>query len=146
MRAALNLYEDDFFAWTQEQISLIKQKLFNKLDMVHLQEELQIMGASEKRELGNRLAILLMHLLKWKYQPSRQCKSWARTIKEQRLEVQDVLDDNPSLNTRIEEFIDNAYKKSILKAAVETNLDEDTFPTSCEWTVKQILNNTFLPS
>jgi|SRR6185437_4116453 len=146
MSSALNLYEADFFAWTQEQISLIKQKLFNKLDMVHLQEELQIMGASEKRELANRLAILLMHLLKWKYQPSRQCKSWERTIKKQRLEVQDVLDDNPSLKPNVADFIGKAYQKAILKAADETNLDEDVFPASCEWTVKQILNDNFLPS
>ncbi len=145
MSTALNLYEADFFAWTQEQISLIKQKLFNKLDMVHLQEELQIMSASEKRELANRLAVLLMHLLKWKYQPSRQCKSWERTIKEQRLEVQDVLDDNPSLEPHVADFIGKAYQKAILKAADETNLDEDIFPASCEWPVKQVLNNSFLP-
>lgn len=91
------LYDKDFYAWTQEQAKLIKERTLSKLDLVHLYEELNIMGAKEKSELKNRLAQLLMHLLKWKYQPSRQSRSWQNTIKDQREELEDLLEDNPSL-------------------------------------------------
>lgn len=146
MQHALNLYEKDFYAWTQNQAKFIKEKAFNKLDLNNLFEEIESMGKQEKRELGSRIAVLLMHLLKWKYQPSRQCKSWRLTIKEQRLEVKEVLRDNPSLKANLTQYIDDAYQKAILKASDETNLDEDVFPKVCEWTVKQILDNDFFPN
>ena len=146
MSSALNLYDQDFYAWTQEQAKLIKEKNFDKLDLTHLFEEVESMGKHEKRELGSRLTVLLMHLLKWKYQPARQCKSWIRTIKEQRIEVEEVLEENPSLKNIVNEYLSHGYKKAILKAAEETNLDDDVFPTNCEWTIDQILDNDFYPS
>ena len=149
MRTASNLYDKDFYAWTQEQAKLINEKIFAKLDLTHLQEELISMGASEKRELGSRLEQLLMHLLKWKYQPTYiNKKSWERTIKEQRKKLQIHLKDNPSLKnpkTFNERFLD-AYDTAILRAAEETGLDESVFPVNCEWSVEQILTDDFYPN
>ena len=139
------LYEKDFYAWTQEQIKLIENKLFNKIDYQHLSEELQIMGRSEKRELSHRLTVLLMHLLKWKHQPLRQCKSWIVTIYEQRQELEDVLSDNPSLKHNFDEHFSKAYSRAVSKASVETGLDAKFFAPQCEWTIEQILDPDFLP-
>jgi hypothetical protein len=146
MQNTASLYETDFYAWTEEQEKLIKQKNLHDLDLVHLQEELHLMGATEKRELSHRLEILLMHLLKWKYQSSRQCKSWMRTIKVQRLDIASHLRNNPSLRAKVDEYIADAYEKAVLFAADETNLDEDAFPNICEWNSTQILDNAFLPN
>ncbi len=148
MQNTANLYETDFYAWTQQQEELLRQKKINNLDLIHLQEELHLMGATEKRELSHRLEVLLMHLLKWKYQPARQCKSWTRTIKVQRLDITQHLRSNPSLNAKVNEYISNAYEKAVIFAADETNLDEEVFPNNCEWSVAQILDldNNFLPS
>ena len=146
MGAALNLYDQDFYAWTQEQAKLIKDNLLGKLDLIHLQEELISMGASERRELDSRLGVLLMHLLKWKYQPARQCKSWIRTIKIQRIDVIKHLKNNPSLRSVAGEYLLDAYNTAILKAAEETNLDDDVFPVNCEWTIDQVLDNNFYPN
>jgi hypothetical protein len=82
------------------------------------------MGASERRELINRLAVLLAQLLKWHYQPSFRGRSWQLTIKEQRRQLQRLLKDNPSLHARLEEFIADAYVDSVLLAAKETGLEE----------------------
>ncbi len=148
MQNTANLYETDFYAWTQQQEELLRQKKINNLDLIHLQEELHLMGATEKRELSHRLEVLLMHLLKWKYQPARQCKSWTRTIKVQRLDITQHLRSNPSLKAKVNEYISNAYEKAVIFAADETNLDEEVFPNNCEWSVAQILDldNNFLPS
>ena len=146
MNIATNLYERDFFAWTEEQAKLIEESAFNKLDLVHLSEELHLMGASEKRELSHRLEVLLMHLLKWKYQPSRQCKSWTRTIKVQRLDLNQHLNQTPSLKAKVNDYIADAYEKAVLFAAEETNLDEENFPALCEWNAKQILDDNFFPN
>ncbi len=146
MQNHATLYETDFYAWTQEQENLLKQRNWNNLDLIHLQEELHLMGASEKRELSNRLSVLLMHLLKWKYQPTHRVVSWELTIKGQRLEVKDVLDDNPSLSARLDDYLISAYAKAILKAANETKLSYKAFPQLCEWSIAQIFDDSFFPN
>lgn len=143
MQNHATLYYTDFFAWTQEQEKLLQQKSFDQLDLIHLQEELHSMGASEKRELSHRLEVLIMHLLKWKYQPSRQCKIWIRTIKVQRNSLIKHLKQNPSLRAQLNEYIADAYENAVLLAADETNLDENVFPISCEWLHEQLLDEVF---
>lgn len=144
--STLNLYDQDFYAWTQQQAKFLKEKAFDKLDISNLFEEVESMGKHEKRELSSRLTILLMHLLKWQFQPARQCKSWRLTIKEQRIEVEDILQENPSLKNLVDEYLSHSYKKAILKAADETNLDEEIFPDKCEWTIEQIMDEEFFPN
>jgi len=146
MRTAITLYERDFYAWTQEQAELIKIKAFDKLDTVNLFEEVESMGKHEKREINSRLEVLLMHLLKWKYQPDMQSKSWKRTIMEQRFSIQDILDDNPSLKPQLIEFLTKAYNHDTLLAHEETGVYLKNFPKSCEWTIQQILDDEFFPS
>lgn len=146
MSRTVDLYNKDFFAWTQEQAKLIKGKAFDQLDLTHLFEEIVSMGAKEKSELKNRLAQLLMHLLKWKYQPARQCRSWQNTIYDQREELQDLLADNPSLNSKIDEYFIKSYKKAVREAISETGLDDSLFPNNCEWSITEILADNFFPN
>jgi len=145
----LNLYDLDFYAWTQEQAKLIKAKAFDKLDLIHLLEEVEDMGKHEKRELSSRLEVLIMHLLKWKFQPNYENKnSWKYTIKEQRRKIIFHLEDNPSLKNP-EQFnvvFSRCYETAIYEAIKETGLDEAIFPRQCPWTIEQILDNDFFPN
>ena len=75
-------YEQDFFAWAMKNAELIRQGRLSEIDAEHIAEELEDMGGSSKRELTNRLGVLLAHLLKWKYQPEQRSSSWSGTIKE----------------------------------------------------------------
>jgi len=146
MSAALNLYDQDFFAWTQEQAKFIKEKSFDKLDLTHLFDEVESMGASEVRELESRLEVLLVHLLKWKYQPSLQSRSWQLTIKEQRLRINQRLKKMPSLKSKLPEIFEDGYEPSLLQAEKETGLSANTFPQTCEWSIEQILDENFYPN
>jgi len=58
-------YETDFYAWASQQAELLRQRQANSLDWIHLAEEIETMGRSEKRQLTSRLELLIMHLLKW---------------------------------------------------------------------------------
>jgi Domain of unknown function DUF29 len=87
-------YQKDFYSWTCEQAELLKAGRLNELDVFNLIEEIETMGRSEKRALESRLTVLLVHLLKWLYQPARRGRSWQLAIQEQRLEFFDVLNDN----------------------------------------------------
>ena len=145
MEAALSLYEKDFFAWTQEQARLIKAKAFDKLDIGHLFEEVEDMGNRHADEVESRLSVLLMHLLKWKYQPNLQSKSWQLTVKEQRRSILKRLKKMPSLSTKLPELFVEAYEDAVFEAEKETGLDESIFPKICPWTINQALDNDFLP-
>ena len=139
------LYEEDFYAWTQEQAKLIKAKAFEKLDLVHLFDEVESMGASEVRELESRLEVLLMHLLKWKYQPNLQSNSWKYTIKEQRKRIATRVRKMPSLKSQLDEIFSESYEIAIYEAVKETGLDESVFPVNCIWTIGQVLDDGFFP-
>lgn len=143
--AASSLHESDFYAWTQQQIGLIQSGQLADVDFEHLLEEIEGLGASERRELINRLAGLLAHLLKWHYQPSLRGRSWQLTIKEQRRQLHRLLTDNPSLHARLSEFIADAYIDSILLSAKETGLEESVFPAQCPYAHDDLLNAEFYP-
>ena len=140
-----SLHELDFYAWTQQQVDLIKSGNLVDVDFEHVLQEIESMGASERRELINRLAVLLAHLLKWHYQPSFRGRSWQLTIKEQRRQLQRHLKDNPSLHARLNEFIADSYIDSVLLAAKETGLDESAFPVQCPYAQDDLLNSEFYP-
>ena len=146
MENTVNLYDRDFFAWTQAQANFIKHKEFDKLDLINLQEEVESMGKRERRELANRLEVLLMHLLKWKYQYEEQSKSWIRTIREQRHQILMVIEDNPSLKLELSNYLVKSYSYARINAHNETGIFLKSFPEQCEWTLEQILNEEFYPN
>ncbi|MDB5403269.1 MAG: hypothetical protein JWQ55_5287 [Rhodopila sp.] len=65
-----HLYDHDFYAWANEQAALLRDGRFSEADMAHIAEEIESLGKTEKRELVNRLSVLLLHLLKWQFQPA----------------------------------------------------------------------------
>lgn len=139
------LYDSDFYAWANQQAQLLRAGHFADADMDLIAEEIETMGKAEKRELFSRLKVLLMHLLKWRYQPTGRSTSWRLTIEEQRRETIRHLADNPSLKSRVPEALDDAYGDAILMAARETGLDRTVFPASCPWKYDQIVNADFWP-
>ena len=141
----MNTHETDFYSWTQEQAALLKQGRYLEMDHEHLIEELESMGASERRELVNRLAVLLAHLLKWQYQPERRGNSWRLIVEEQQRKVGRVLRQNPGLKPTIGESIEDAYGDALLIAAREIGLNENTFAKRCPWAISQVLDSEFWP-
>ncbi|EJG7111025.1 DUF29 domain-containing protein [Escherichia coli] len=138
-------YEDDFYGWIQEQRALLATGRLSELDTVNLMEELAAVGRSEYRELVSRLAVLMVHLLKWQYQLERQWRSWSLTIVEQRDALTDVLDDSPSLRARLPEAIQKAYKTAKISAERETGIPGRRFPVDCPWTWEQLMDEGYLP-
>ncbi len=134
-------YDQDFYAWTQEQATLLKEKRFVELDINHLVEEIDDMGKSVQRELESRLIVLIAHLLKWYYQPDKRSHSWHAAILEQRKQIDRLLTKNPSLLPVVREEYLDMYELACLRAVQETNLDLATFPEQCPWTLEEILTD-----
>jgi hypothetical protein len=138
-------YDDDFFAWTEEQARLLRAGDLSQLDIENIAEEMEDMGRSIRRELRHRLAVLTMHLLKWRYQPGYRSRSWSGTIGEQREQIADLIDESPSLRPVLARDLTKIYGVAVTKALGETGLPEATFPADCPFTPDQILAKDFLP-
>lgn len=139
------LYEQDFWLWTQAMAEALKSGNFSQLDLENLAEEVESLGRSDRRELQSRLTVLLMHLLKWQFQPEMRSGSWKGTLREQRRRILALLKDSPSLRSFLIESIDDAYKNAREQAADETGLELVTFPLNCPHTIETILDSEFLP-
>ncbi|OKH24266.1 DUF29 domain-containing protein [Chroogloeocystis siderophila] len=140
-----NLYDIDFYAWTQQQAKLLRDRQWHELDLPNLIEEIECLGKQQRQELRNRLSILIGHLLKWEYQPQKRIRSWLSTIRVQRMDLNDILQENPSLKSYLEEALHKAYQKGIELAVGETNLPNKTFPVECTYTLEEILSDSFFP-
>lgn len=140
-----SLYDTDFYAWTVEQAELLRNQQWKELDLVNLVEEIESLGKQQRQEFRTRLSILLGYLLKWQYQPERRSRSWLATVKVQRLDLYDLLDENPSLKPYLEEALQKAYKKGVELAVNETNMSSKTFPSECPYQFEEILDERFYP-
>ena len=140
-----NFYETDFYAWTQEQAKLLRDRQWNQLDLPNLIEEIESLGRKERQELRSRLSILIGHLLKWEYQAQKRSRSCLATIRVQRREIFKLLNDNPSLKPYLEQALQDAYENGRDLASGETNLPFSTFPQQCPYLGKEILSDRFYP-
>ena len=136
-------YETDLYEWTSAQADALRRRASNELDWDNLAEEIETLGRSERREIASRLKNLLLHLLKWRYQPERQCGSWRGSIVEAREELEAVLADNPSLRSLPAERLPSVYASARRKALDETGLLR--LPDDCPWTVEEVLSADFFP-
>ncbi len=140
-------YEDDVLLWSQQQARALRDRRFAELDIEHLADEIEDVGKSEKRELASRLAVLLAHLLKWRFQPNLRSNSWRATIRLQRRRVALALRETPSLISimRDPDWRESAWLDAVARAAKETGRPEDEFPESCPWSYDQACDSEFWP-
>jgi hypothetical protein len=138
-------YEADFFAWTQEQARLLRDRDARGLDWENLAEEIDSMGRRDRRELEGRLRLILHHLLKWRAQPGLRGRSWQSTLREQRRQVEKLLKESPSLRPQLPALIHEAYPDALADTLDETGLAPQTFPADCPFTVAQVLDLAYVP-
>ncbi|MGH6884826.1 MAG: DUF29 domain-containing protein [Geminicoccales bacterium] len=134
-----SLYETDYVAWLAEQVAHLRAGRLSALDALNVAEELEGLMKSERRELENRLEVLILHFLKWDHQPDQRANRWRATVEEQRSRIRRLLRDSPSLKREVEPMARDVYPDAVRGAAVETRLSESTFPRALPYAVDQIL-------
>ena len=147
------LYEKDFLAWTQHQSELLRQGRWQEVDLDHLVQELDDMGKSNHRELESRLVVLIAHLLKWEFQLNQlqdqwkefDGRSWRKTIIEQRIQIERLMQDCPSLSSHFDAILQQAFPTALKLVYKETQLPPSTFPQECHYSSEQLLDEDFLP-
>ena len=115
------------------------------IDAGNIAEEIESMGRSDRRELRSRLTVLLMHLLKRRHQAEARSTSWSGTIREQRYQIELLIDDSPSLRPVLAAALPQAYSQARENAADETGFAATEFPAECPFTLDEVLSRAFLP-
>ena len=138
-----NLYEQDYVAWADEQALLLEQKRFNELDLVNLVEEVRDLGRRERDALESQLTRLLMHLLKWQYQPQKRT-NWLLTIKDARRQIVKLRSKYPVLKVHTESVFFECYLEAREVASDETALPLNIFPLD-PYSFEQVLDADFFP-
>ena len=141
----LTSYESDFALWCAEQGRLLREGKVDALDRENLAEEIESLGRSERYEIESRLKVLLVHLLKWSFQPEKRKMGWKATIREQRGRIARRIAASPSLTAYPGEILAEEYAYAVPDAATETGLSEQTFPATCPFTIEQVLDANWLP-
>lgn len=142
---AISLYEADYLSWLDATADALKRKDYGVIDWENIIEEIEDMGRRERQSLKSNLVILLLHLLKWQFQPDKQSNSWKASIIEHRQRLEDSVEASPSLKPYLETLLTKAYGNAVERAAAETGLSEAAFPQDCPYTLNQIMSKGFLP-
>lgn len=138
-------YDQDFILWLENTVQLLKEKKFAELDLENLIEEIEDMGRSNKSALRSNLIVVLLHLLKWKYQPEKRSKSWQSSILEHRRRLDDDFEDSPSLKRYYLEIFNKCYQNARKQAAIETEMNLENFPIESPFTLEEVVDSEFLP-
>ncbi|MGK7874885.1 MAG: DUF29 domain-containing protein [Xenococcaceae cyanobacterium] len=139
------LYEQDYYLWLEKTASLLRDGRLRELDIPNLIEEISDMGRSEKRAVESNLVVVLMHLLKYKYQPQKRSNGWLSSIFEHRRRLRKSFNDSPSLKRYFTSVFDECYQDARKIASLETGLPLDAFPSESPFTPEEAFNPDYLP-
>ena len=140
------LYHIDYYQWLNITAQKLRERQLDDVDFDNLIEEIEAMSGSQRRELQSRLIVLLMHLLKYQYQPSMRSSSWRGTIFEQRRQIALLIKNSPSLKPYYLEIFSECYSDAINEASAETKLPLSVFPVESPFLELDVINLDFISS
>jgi hypothetical protein len=138
-----SLYESDMYAWAIEQAARVRALKPAGIDAENVAEELEGLARRERKEIVSRLDVLLLHLLKFRYQPEKRKGGWEASVRVHRFDLREVLSENPSLSDLPRRLLAERYRRARQEATAETGLPLDTFPEVCPFTIKEIMDDRF---
>ncbi len=145
MTHAATLYDDDFYAWTQNQAERLRARAHNEIDWDNTAEEIESVGASEKRAIGNNLARVIDHMLKWHFQPEQRKYGWYASIQEHRQRIASSIEDSPSLKHHPAIAFERSWKLGSLWAAKDMGQARNRLPTEPPYSLDEVMDEKFLP-
>ena len=139
------LYSTDFSTWISQTAQLLRERRWHDIDVANLIDEVEDLGKSERRAIGSQLTRLLLHLLKWQYQPQRRSDSWLDSITDARTQIDLAIKDSPSLKGYPAEQLEESYRRARRQAAIQTKLEIAVFPQTCQYSLDLVVADDWLP-
>ena len=139
------LYDQDYYLWLEHTTQLLKQGKFSGVDIPNLIDEIEGLAQNQKQALKSNIRVVLIHLLKYQYQPEKITDSWVNSINEHRDRIYDIFDDSPGLRQYLRNEFSKVYARARKRASRETQKPLDVFPTDCPFTIEQVLDENYFP-
>lgn len=102
------LYDQDFLRWTEEQAAALRRARDSNLslDWDNLAEEIESLGKSQRAALRSQLRRILRHLFKLEASPASEPRpGWEEWVRDARVEIEDILQDSPSLRREVAQLL-----------------------------------------
>ncbi len=122
---AAELYDQDFYAWTQEQAQALRAHFRddNRLDVEHLAEEIEDLGDSELQAVESYVEQIIAHLLKLDYSGQADPRAhWRAEVLNFRRSVDRKV--SPTIRRKVEADLEGRYARGREIAAVGAILHE----------------------
>ena len=141
-------YDTDVLLWSERQAALLRrmgagERVNDQVDWPNVAEEIESLGRSQRRELRSRLLTILLHLIKLQASPATDPRpGWKQTILRERVEIEIVIKDSPSLRPLVPALIDDEINDARRLAVGEMALRGERpriDPTGLIYTVEQVL-------
>lgn len=144
-------YDDDYYAWTQEQARLLREaareRINTPIDWENIAEELDIMGGQIKDAIQSHLATVIEHLLKLEHSPDAYPRrKWRASVKKARRHFEEKLADYPSLKGWPADVLPRAWLDGQADAIQDDSIDPDALPEECPYTLDQIRDPNWWPA
>ena len=147
-KVGADLYEEDFYLWTQRQAELLRLRRFRSLDIEHLIEEIEGLGTSDRSAVESHVINVLWHLLKLQFSPAVPPRhGWEITVEAQRIGLKRRL--TTSLRNHVAAELQQLYADARRLAAHDLKQDSvsaDRLPADCPYTLDQIVGPDWLPA
>lgn len=137
------VYETDYNQWLKETVKHLQERNFEQVDWDNLIEEIESMGKSDRRALMSLLNRLIEHLLKlayWQEEKKRSGNHWAAAIVNFRAQIQQRLEDSPSLRPELAAMYDKVYPVAIKSVSQLFSLNSDAHIS-----LEQTLDDNWFP-
>jgi hypothetical protein len=144
-----DLYQQDLYAWSKEQVELLRARRFAELDLEHLIEEIEDVGGALRRSVRNRIRSILEHLLKLQHSPATEPRAgWRATVRAQRVKLRDAL--TPALHREVAQELLELYgdARALAAGALRDHGERaaaDALPQACPYSFDQITSD-WLPN
>lgn len=146
----ISLYEKDYHQWLEMTTQLLRERVFNTVDIEHLIDEISAMGRNEKLAIKSYLRLLIIQLLKWQHQPQNRSNEWVEIISEYRHKLNDILLESQGLKTFGLSVLQTCYQNACQTMSTEDHLPVEHFPTELfseesPFSFEQVLDIGYFP-
>ncbi len=136
-----NTYDRDLTLWAKDTAQLLRERRWDAIDWEHLIDEVEDLGKSERSAIASQMERIMVHLLKWQYQPQRRSDSWLDSINDGRSQIRRKIEDSPSLRSHPEQVLEKEYVRARREAARQTGLEISVFPELCPFIIEQVIED-----
>jgi hypothetical protein len=136
-----NTYDRDLTLWAKDTAQLLRERRWDAIDWEHLIEEVEDLGKSERSAIASQMERIMVHLLKWQYQPQRRSDSWLDSINDGRSQIRRKIEDSPSLRSHPEQVLEKEYVRARRETARQTGLEISVFPELCPFIIEQVIED-----